>query len=438
MISAERNALITQAGPGTKLGAFMRRYWQPAALVDELAGPRPVCRVRLLGEDLVLFRDEAGRYGLLERHCAHRGADLAFGRREDGGLRCAFHGWLFDATGACLEQPAEPVGSQFCKSVRQKAYRCQEANGIIFAYLGEGEPPALPGFDCFAAPDAYTFAFKGLMECNWLQALEVGIDPAHASFLHRFFEDADTAQSYGQQFRGSTIGAEMPMTRILREYDRPRIEVETTEYGLRIAALRQLNDQELHIRVTNMVFPHGIVIPMSQDMTITQWHVPVDDTHCYWYAIFTSFTQPVDKARMREQRLALYELPDYIPRKNRHNDYGFDANEQASSTYTGMGEDINVHDQWAVESMGAIQDRTKEHLGASDRAIAAYRRLLQRAITDVAEDRAPLLTDGAAQIAGPACIDAIGPVEGWQAYWRGRDAQRRAAAPWQAALSAVA
>jgi phenylpropionate dioxygenase-like ring-hydroxylating dioxygenase large terminal subunit len=438
MISAERNALITQAGPGTKLGAFMRRYWQPAALVDELAGPRPVCRVRLLGEDLVLFRDEAGRYGLLDRHCAHRGADLAFGRREDGGLRCAFHGWLFDATGACLEQPAEPVGSQFCKSVRQKAYRCQEANGIIFAYMGEGEPPALPGFDCFAAPDAYTFAFKGLMECNWLQALEVGIDPAHASFLHRFFEDADTAHSYGQQFRGSTIGAEMPMTRILREYDRPRIEVETTEYGLRIAALRQLNDQELHIRVTNMVFPHGIVIPMSQDMTITQWHVPVDDTHCYWYAIFTSFTQPVDKARMREQRLALYELPDYIPRKNRHNDYGFDANEQASSTYTGMGEDINVHDQWAVESMGAIQDRTKEHLGASDRAIAAYRRLLQRAITDVAEGRAPLLTDGAAQIAGPACIDAIGPVEGWQAYWRGRDAQRRAAAPWQAALSAVA
>jgi phenylpropionate dioxygenase-like ring-hydroxylating dioxygenase large terminal subunit len=438
MISAERNALITQAGPGTKLGAFMRRYWQPAALVDELAGPRPVCRVRLLGEDLVLFRDEAGRYGLLDRHCAHRGADLAFGRREDGGLRCAFHGWLFDATGACLEQPAEPAGSQFCKSVRQKAYRCQEANGIIFAYMGEGEPPALPGFDCFAAPDAYTFAFKGLMECNWLQALEVGIDPAHASFLHRFFEDADTAQSYGQQFRGSTIGAEMPMTRILREYDRPRIEVETTDYGLRIAALRQLNDQELHIRVTNMVFPHGIVIPMSQDMTITQWHVPVDDTHCYWYAIFTSYTQPVDKARMREQRLALYELPDYIPRKNRHNDYGFDANEQASSTYTGMGEDINVHDQWAVESMGAIQDRTKEHLGASDRAIAAYRRLLQRAITDVAEGRAPLLTDGAAQIAGPACIDAIGPVEGWQAYWRGRDAQRRAAAPWQAALSAVA
>ncbi len=228
------------------------------------------------------------------------------------------------------------------------------------------------------------------------------------------------------------------MTRILREYDRPRIEVETTEYGLRIAALRQLNDQELHIRVTNMVFPHGIVIPMSQDMTITQWHVPVDDTHSYWYAIFTSYTKPVDKARMREQRLALYELPDYIPRKNRHNDYGFDATEQASSTYTGMGEDINVHDQWAVESMGAIQDRTKEHLGASDRAIAAYRRLLQRAITDVAEGRAPLLTDGAAQLDGPACIDAIGPVEGWQAYWRGRDAQRRAAAPWQAALSAVA
>lgn len=436
MLTAERNALITQSGPGTPLGAFMRRYWQPAALVDELAGERPVCRVRLLGEDLVLFRDEAGRYGLLDRHCAHRGADLTFGRREDGGLRCPFHGWLFDATGACLEQPAEPVGGQFCKSVRQTAYPCREAGGIVFAYLGKGAPPALPGFDCFAAPDAYTFAFKGRMDCNWLQALEVGIDPAHASYLHRFFEDEDTAQSYGRQFRGATMGADMPMTRILRDYARPRIEVETTEYGLRIAALRRLDDDAQHIRVTNMVFPHGIVIPMSKDMTITQWHVPVDDTHCYWYAIFTSFAAPVDRDQMRRQRLALYELPDYIPRKNRDNDYGFDPHEQATSTYTGMGDDINVHDQWAVESMGAIQDRTKEHLGSSDRAIAAYRRLLVRAITDVAEGRTPRLAGPAetvARITGPASIDTIGPVDGWEEYWRQQDRARRDAAPWHAA-----
>ena len=272
----------------------------------------------------MLFRDEAGRYGLLDRHCAHRGADLAFGRPEDGGLRCPFHGWLFDAEGRCLEQPAEPVGSSFCSKVRQKAYRCLVAGGIVFAFMGDGEPPALPGFDCFVAPEDYTFAFKGLMECNWLQALEVGIDPAHASYLHRFEQDEAIEQSYGKQFRGATMGADMPMTKILREFGRPRIEVETTEYGLRIAALRTLNDSEMHIRVTNMAFPHAFVIPMSAEMTITQWHVPVDDTHCYWYAIFTSFTAPVDKAQMRAQRLKLYTLPDYVPRTNKLNEYGFD------------------------------------------------------------------------------------------------------------------
>ena len=383
----------------------------------------------------MLFRDEAGAYGLLDRHCAHRGADLAFGRLEDGGLRCPFHGWLFDHRGACLEQPAEPVGSQFCTQIRQTAYPCREASGIVFAYLGAGEPPPLPGFDCFAAPGAYTFAFKGLMDCNWLQALEVGIDPAHASYLHRVFDDEDPAQAYGRQFRDSTMGADMPMTRLLRDHARPQIEVQTTPYGLRIAALRQINDAEQHIRVTNLAFPHAFVIPMSREMTITQWHVPVDDTHCYWYAIFTSFGAAVDRAQMRAQRLKTYALPDYVARTNRHNDYGYDPHEQQSRSYTGMGDDINVHDQWAVESMGPIQDRTREHLGASDKAIAAYRRLLLRAIRDVDEGRTPLLADdGAAQLRGPASIDAIGPVTGWQAHWQALDEHRRAAAPWDAAL----
>jgi nitrite reductase/ring-hydroxylating ferredoxin subunit len=438
MISAERNALITQSGPGTPLGALMRQYWQPAALVDEFDGPRPVRPVRLLGEDLVLFRDPSGRYGLLDRHCAHRGADLAYGRAEDGGLRCPFHGWLFDAAGACLEQPAEPEGSKFCQSIRQTAYQCQVASGIVWAFMGTGEAPALPSFDCFTAPATHTFAFKGMIECNWLQALEVGIDPAHASYLHRFFEDEDTGEAYGKQFRGATMGADLPMTKILRDFGRPRIEVETTEYGLRIAALRQLNPAEMHIRVTNMAFPHAFVIPMSREMTITQWHVPVDDTHCYWYAIFTSFTQPVDKPQMRAQRLENYSLPDYLPKVNKLNDYGFDPHEQEHSTYTGMGDDINVHDQWAVESMGPIQDRTKENLGASDKAIAAYRRLLVRAIRDVAEGRPPLLTAGAAAIHGPASIDAIGPVDGWEAHWREQDALRRASASWSAVLAAAA
>ncbi len=435
MLSAERNELITRSGPGTKLGALLRRYWQPAALVDQLNSVRPVTRVRLLGETFVLFRDDGGRYGLLDNHCAHRGADLCFGRVEDGGVRCPFHGWLFDVNGTCLDQPAEPSHSNLRNKRLQPSYPCSERNGIVFAYLGPGDPPPFPDFDCFRAPAGYTFAFKGLIACNWLQALEVGIDPAHASFLHRFFQDADPTGSYGKQFRGATMGAGMPMTQILRQFPRPEIQVEDTEYGLRIAALRRLTATEMHIRVTNLAFPQAFVIPMSKTMTITQWHVPVDDTHCYWYAIFTSFDAPVDQARMRAQRLELYELPDYIPRKNQSNDYGFDPYEQRTSTYTGMGDDINVHDQWAVESMGAIQDRTKEHLGQTDKAIVRYRRMLLKAIEDVAAGAAPPLVDGAVkQISGPGCIDVIGPAEGWEAFWQDQDRRRRATAAWPAAL----
>ena len=267
MLSQEQNDLITRTSAGTPAGDLMRRYWQPAALVEELQGNRPIKPIRLFGENLVVFRDEHGRYGLVGRHCPHRGTDLAFGRLEGGGLRCAFHGWLFDIDGKCLETPAEPEGSNLCANIRQKAYPVVERSGILFAYMGPGAPPELPHFDCLVAPDTHTFAFKGLIECNWLQALEVGIDPAHASFLHRFFEDEDTAASYGKQFRGASGGSDLPMTYVLREFPRPRIEVETTEYGLRIAALRQINEATTHVRVTNLYFPQAFVIPMSAEMT---------------------------------------------------------------------------------------------------------------------------------------------------------------------------
>jgi phenylpropionate dioxygenase-like ring-hydroxylating dioxygenase large terminal subunit len=439
MMSQEQNDLITRTGPNTPAGKLMRMYWQPAALVDELQGPRPIKPVKLLGEDFVLFRDENGNYGLMDRDCPHRGADLAFGRLENGGLRCAFHGWLFDTQGRCLETPAEPEGSTFCQRIRQRAYPVVERNGILFAYLGQGEPPAFPAFDCFSAPDAYTFAFKGLIECNWLQALEVGIDPAHASFLHRFFEDEDPAAAYGKQFRGTSADSDMPMTQVLREYDRPTIEVEATDYGLRITALRKLSEQHTHVRVTNQVFPHAFVIPMSTDMTITQWHVPVDDETCYWYAIFTSFGKPVDKAQMRTQRLELYELPDYRSRKNRSNDYGFDAHEQQHETYTGMGHDINVHDQWAVESMGRIQNRTREHLGQSDKAITAYRRLLRRSIEQAQKGERPVVDPaGLSSVSGPATMDGVGPAAGWQDYWKDVDRRRHDNAEWSSPITHAA
>lgn len=436
MLTVEQNERITRTGVGTPAGALLRRYWQPVALVEELQGKRPVKAVRVLGQDLVVFRDESDRYGLLDRDCPHRGADLAYGRLENGGLRCLFHGWLFDVHGQCLETPAVP-GSSFCTRIRQKAYPVLARSGVLFGFLGEGAPPALPRFDCFVAPDQYTFAFKGLIECNWLQALEVGIDPAHASYLHRFEKDEDLAVAYGKQFRAQSADSEIPLTKVMRERGSPDIKVEPTPYGFRLIALRQLDDANTHVRVTNLIFPQAFVIPMSAEMTISQWHVPIDDFSTYWYAIFTSFGDPVDKLTMRRQRLELYDLPDYRSRRNRSNDYGFNPDEQATETYTGMGHDINVHDNWAVESQGRVQDRTREHLASTDRAIAAYRRMLIEAIRkNETGEVLPLQigAEAAAAITGPASVDGIGPTSNWADYWRQLDASRRRSSAWASSL----
>lgn len=436
MTTHEQNMRMTRVGADQPGGKLLRRYWQPVALIEELEDHRPVRPVKLLGQDFVLFRDEQGRYGLLDRDCPHRGADLAFGRPEDGGLRCPFHGWLFDVKGNCLQTPAEPENSKLCQRIKQKSYPVQLRSGILFAYIGEGEPPAFPDLDCFVAPDSHVFAFKGHIACNWLQALEVGIDPAHASFLHRFFEDEAADANYGRQFRANSADSDMPMTKVLREFERPTIEVERTPYGMRLTALREISDTSTHVRVTNLLFPQAFNIPLSSEITITQWHVPVDDVNCYWFAIFTSFSTPVDKQQMRAQRLELYELPDYIPRKNKANNYGFDPYEQKTQTFTGMGFDINVHDQWAVESQGAIQDRTREHLGSTDKAIINYRSMLMKAIDQAETGNEPplmVLDETAARaIRGPVTVDGIAPTGTWQAYWREADARKRASAPWQA------
>ena len=427
MIGKEQNERMTRIGPGTPAGKLLRRYWQPVALTDEMQGERPVKPVRVFGENLVLFK-QSNSFGLIERHCAHRGADLAYGRLEDGGLRCAFHGWLFDPQGRCLETPAEPAGSRLCEHVRQRAYPVVEKSGVLFAYLGEGEAPAFPALDCFVAPDAYTFAFKGYWDCNWLQALEVGIDPAHASWLHRFFEDEDPAASYGRQFRGTPADSQMPISKVLREFSRPEIRVERTGYGMRLQTLRRISDAHTHIRVTNVLFPQAFVIPMNAEMTISQWHVPVDDTGCYWYAIFTSFGAPVDKATMRSQRLKTYPAPEYKPIHGRGDGWGFNAQEQRQQTFTGMGFDINIHDQWACESQGPIQDRTRENLGSTDKGIVLYRRLLLDAIRK--NEAGELKVD--IDASGPPAIDGIGPTSSIDEYWKDADQKRRQQAKWAA------
>ena len=447
---AAQNELVTRVGPGTACGELLRRYWQPVALLDEFDAAlasdmalRPVKAVRLLGQDMVLFRDASGAFGLLDRDCPHRGADLSFGRNEGDGLRCPFHGWKFDRQGRCLETPGEPtqpVGKRLCERITQRSYPLMLRCGVLFAWLGEPDsvPPPVAALDCFAAPASHTFAFKGLWNCNWLQAVEVGIDPVHPSFLHRFFQDQSDAASYGKQFRAASVGAvdgtRWPMSRVMRESCQPEISCHPTAWGMQLTALRRLDAGHTHVRVTQSLFPQGFVIPLSETMTITQWHVPVDDHHTYWYSLFTSFDQPIDRPAMRQPRLAAVTLPEYLPRSGRHNRWGFDANDQVQRTFLGMGEeDINVHDQWAVESMGAIADRTREHLGSTDRAIIANRRMLLQAIAAVQAGRpAPGLADPSLcpQIIGPDTVDGITGDAGWQEFWRQAARAKRAAAPW--------
>ncbi|MCZ4519432.1 aromatic ring-hydroxylating dioxygenase subunit alpha [Rhodococcus ruber] len=441
----EDNKTLTGTGPGTPAGDWMRLYWQPVALSEELDTDRAAVPVRVLGEDLVLFRNEDLSLGLIDRRCAHRGADLSLGRLEDGGLRCYFHGWLFEGSGQCLQTPAEPDDSPLASKVKIKSYPVVERNGIMWGYLGTETPPKLPALDCFAAPEDYTFAFKGFLDCNWLQALEVGIDPAHASYLHRFENDEDTEDGYGKQFRNASLGTDLPMTKILREYSRPEISNARTEYGQRIVALRTLDKDGLdgsstHVRISHQVFPHGITIPLSSTIAITQWHVPIDDTSCYWYAMFTSLDEPVDKELMRAQRIDAITLPDYKPVRNRANQYQFDAEEQRTETYTGLGKDINAHDQMAVEGQGYIYDRSREHLSRSDRAIVTYRRMVLSAIEAVAEGRSPhtLLTDTAeVESRGPIPLDGIGPTGEWESYWAQSIADLRKASPWASELVAA-
>ena len=448
---AEQNELLTRIGPGTRCGRLLRSYWQPVALLDEFdpaldpaMAIRAVKAVRVLGLDLVLFRDGSGQFGLLDRDCPHRGADLAFGRNEGDGLRCPFHGWKFDRQGQCLATPGEPdapAGKRLCERVRQRSYPLLAQAGILFGWFGEPDstPPPFPAFDCFAAPASHVFAFKGLWNCNWLQAVEVGIDPVHPSFLHRFFEDQIAGQSYGQQFRAASVGSvdgqAWPMSRVMRECHQPEIRHEPTEWGMQLTALRRIDAATMHVRVTQSVFPQAFVIPLSETMTITQFHMPVDDTHTYWYSIFTSFADPIDKEAMRRPRLAVVDLPGYIPKSGRHNDWGFDPVDQRDRTFVGMGEaDINIHDQWAVESMGAIADRTREHLGTTDKVIIANRRMLTQAIDALeAGQSLPGLADPArvATMSGPDTVDGITHADSWESFWRQAAAQKRAAAPWQ-------
>ncbi len=378
MLTKEQNDLLTQVGPGTLGGDLLRRYWQPVALSAELPeGGAPV-PLKILGEELVLFRDEDGQPGLLGLHCAHRGADLSYGRLEDGGIRCIYHGWLYDRTGRCLEQPGEPAGSTFHQRIKQTAYPCHEAGGAIFAYMGPGEPPLFPAYEFLNVPEAQQHTNKAFHECSYLQANEGNIDPVHLSYLHVF------RPGVGQI-------AEIDKLNSLTSRDvAPTLDVEETDFGIRIYAVRDSGPDERYVRVTNFIYPNLAAFSAAiPDGYSVNWHVPIDDT-THWKFMFNfSRGNPVNKAIMEQMFFGDHMTPDHRFKRNRSNRYLQDREEMQDRSYIGLGGNFVLHDALATEGQGTIQDRMAEHTATSDKAIVMERMLLLKAIASLKDGGDP-------------------------------------------------
>jgi len=385
MLKKEENELLTRTGPGTPGGEMIRRYWQPAALAAELTqGGAPV-PLRLLGEDLVLFRDQLGRPGLLGLHCSHRGADLSYGRLEDGGLRCIYHGWLYDVEGRCLEQPGEPAGSTFHERIRHLAYPVHEAAGVIFAYLGPGEPPLFPNYELFRVPAEHRWIHKYYHECNYLQGNEGNMDPTHPFFLHRFMPGSSLLRSRVPVAEGRFTPAYQ------EEIHAPAVQAEETDYGVRIYGFYDRGPDQTSVRTSHFVLPNtcavgGGPVPPG-DGHLMNWHVPIDDTHHWRFSMAFKRSGPLDPGHARER--ASVTTADYHFTRNRANRYLQDREEQRTETWSGMGPIFVVHDSYATETAGEIQDRTQEYLGTVDAGVAIARQQLLRAIRDVQEGRDP-------------------------------------------------
>jgi phthalate 4,5-dioxygenase len=415
MLSKQQNDLITLTGPGTPGGDLMRRYWQPVALSEELPAngdPKPV---RILSEDLVLFRDEHGQPGLLGLHCAHRGSDLSYGRIEAGGLRCLYHGWVYAVDGQCLAQPGEPADSTFKERVRQPAYPCVERGGLILTYMGPGEPPEVPQLPYLSVGDQSRWCTKVYHACNYLQGNEGNIDPQHLSFLHRFLEPTAT---YG--------GLNELTTRDVA----PTITVEETDYGVRIFTVRQTGEDEQYVRITNFIMPNvsSFAGGLSRNGELNEnvgyqlhWHVPIDDTHHWKYVLAFQHTGAIDKEHLN--RTVKAELDErYMTQRNADNRYLQDRTEMQNVTFSGLGFNFQAHDQYATESQRPIADRTQEHLGTTDRAIIVARQQLLEGVEAVQAGREPRLVSRDPDVNPLAEMvvraDRLPRSLDWRTYWR--------------------
>ncbi|WP_212524372.1 Rieske 2Fe-2S domain-containing protein [Actibacterium sp. MT2.3-13A] len=375
MLSKEVNDLLTRTDPGTPMGDMFRQYWIPALLAKEL--PEDDCapvRVKLLGERLIAFRDSKGRYGLIDEFCAHRGASLWFGRNEEGGLRCPYHGWKFDYTGQCIEVPSEPEESGFCESIKLRGYPLVKIGDILWTHMGDKEQrPEMPVWEFATVPAEQTFTSKRWQECNWLQAMEGGIDSSHVSFLHSGNLQTDPL------FRGAG-GNKYNLAD-----KKPVFEVVESDGGLYIGARRMAEEDQYYWRITPWVMPSFTMVPPRGDHPVHgHFWIPIDDENCWAW----SFDYHPTRALTKEEREALeagygvhckYVPGTFRPLQNKDNDYMMDREAQKrGETYSGIW-GIAVQDSSLQESMGPIADRTKENLVSTDNGIIMARHRLRKA-----------------------------------------------------------
>ncbi|PQA87626.1 Rieske 2Fe-2S domain-containing protein [Hyphococcus luteus] len=379
MLSREENELLVRVGPGTPMGELMRRFWLPALLESELPerDGKPV-RVRLLGENLVAFRDTEGRIGLLDEHCPHRRASLALAVNEECGLRCLYHGWKFDVNGQCVDTPTEPEGSGLAKRMRVTSYPVHVAGGMVWTYMGPAEEkPVFPEFPWLSMEEGHAEPFKLMEDCNYAQAVEGTVDSAHAGVLHRSSP--------------WTHEAKYPHEKDLR----PKLEVEMTNYGLRYCAVRSLNEEMSHARVTQVVLPFWTFIPpdggnapeFRRERRLVNAFVPRDDYSTWHIQWFFDEKYKIDREHRNEEGGHWHD-ENFRKLVNKDNWYKQDRDMMKTENLSGIV-GVVTQDHAVSETQGPILDRTKEHLGRSDMAVVAWRRAVMRAAAALQEGEKP-------------------------------------------------
>jgi 5,5'-dehydrodivanillate O-demethylase len=358
MLSPEENRLLTEVGPGTPGGELLRRYWHPVAPMAELTAEQPTRYVRLLGEDLVLFRDRQGRVGLLAEHCAHRGASLCYGRVEERGIACAYHGWLYDTAGRIVETPAERSAA-IREHVRQRAYPVRAFVGLYWAYLGPLPAPEIPRYDVWARTDGWhSIEVYPVLDCNWLQTMENSVDPDHLQILH-------------QEFFGR--GRKPPSTTRGFIDERAEDDFYLTDYGIMKRRVYKNGKVDEHPLIFPNILRHG---------NETQIRVPIDDTHT-WH-VFVRF-HPFEASKVEGDRMpppgevpVQYVAPFKDPPGALHPLARFRFPQ------------VVAQDYMVWETQGPVADRTQEHLGHSDRGIVLLRRVLRENLERIARGEDPM------------------------------------------------